>query len=141
MTAQTADIIYINGQQNRLYSLPLYGFNRDGNRKFELNFLATCTANDRGYVATWEISLQNMLYLIDIEGQLEDGSQVTVKTLFPDAQGKVLADWFSGVLKIPQGELLEYVHFGFESIFERTWIIRVDRGKVTDQVIKVNKQL
>ena len=31
----------------------------------------------------------------------------------------IFAEWVNGIIRIPQGELLEYVHMGFHSIYEK----------------------
>ena len=40
-----------------------------------------------------------------------------MQKLFP-GQSEVFASWVNGKLKIQSGELLEYVHMGYESVFE-----------------------
>ena len=42
----------------------------------------------------------------------------------------ILADWFSGVLRIPQGKIMKYVHMGFGSVFERELHIKIKKGLV-----------
>lgn len=82
----------------------------------------------RGYIATWKI-VRNVLYLTQIEGRL----LVNNKTLFPDSVGKVTAKWFTGVLYIPMGPLLEYVHLGYASVYKTVLIIAVQKGLVVGQ--------
>jgi len=43
----------------------------------------------------------------------------------------LLADWFSGVLRIPRGEMLQYVHMGFGSVFEDEVHVKIARGEAT----------
>jgi hypothetical protein len=42
----------------------------------------------------------------------------------------VLADWFSGVLRVPKGERLQYVHMGYGSVYEQELHIKIDNGVV-----------
>ena len=53
-----------------------------------------------------------------------------LKLLFPDRyeNGKVRADWVSGKLISPQGNLLYYFHDGFESIYERELEFNFENG-------------
>jgi hypothetical protein len=44
----------------------------------------------------------------------------------------LFAEWVSGVLRIPRGELLQYVHMGFESVYERELHLRVEAGVVLE---------
>ena len=79
------------------------------------------TACWRGYQGTWEIR-DDRFYLVSIKGQYRLASPQPV-----------LADWFTGVLRIPQRELLEYVHMGFGSVYERELHIKIEQGLVVDQ--------
>lgn len=49
-----------------------------------------------------------------------------------------MADWFSGVLRVPQGELLRYVHMGFGSVYERELHISIDKGLVVSTDVILN---
>ena len=79
------------------------------------------TACWRGYQGTWEIR-DGSFYLLSVKGRYRLASPKPV-----------LADWFSGVLRIPQGELLEYVHMGFGSVYEQELHIKIECGLVVDQ--------
>jgi hypothetical protein len=77
------------------------------------------TACWRCYQGTWEI-LDGRFFLTDLRG------------LFRlQGQGPILADWFSGVLRIPKGERLRYVHMGFGSVYEQELHVKVEKGIVT----------
>jgi len=53
--------------------------------------------------------------------------------------GPLLADWFTGVLRVPRGEMLAYVHMGFGSVYEEEVHIHVERGRVTGSRIYNNR--
>ncbi|MBV2261941.1 MAG: hypothetical protein KUL79_00110 [Thauera sp.] len=91
----------------------------------------------RGYMGTWQID-EGKLWLVALEGKLKDGTGSNLTTLFPDSSGPVLARWFSGTLRIPQGELLEYVHSGFKSIYERDLLLQINNGCVVSERIRHN---
>lgn len=57
-----------------------------------------------------------------------------LKTLFPErySNDKVSANWFSGMLRVPKGELLEYVHMGYMSTYEYELVFELEEGEVID---------
>ena len=76
------------------------------------------TACWRGYQGAWEIK-DGKFYLVSLRGRFH-------------LQGEepLLADWFSGVLRISRGALLQYVHMGFGSVYEEEVHVRIERGQV-----------
>jgi hypothetical protein len=92
-------------------------------------FEITCTALWRGYVGSWDI-VDDRLYLIKINGSYKDGSPVTLASLFPEFPERVFAHWYSGELRIPEGKLLDYVHQGYGSTYERDIFLQVENGVV-----------
>ena len=52
------------------------------------------------------------------------------RDLVRDDEGRVRADWFSGELRIPQGEMRRYVHGGYGSEYERDHLVLIERGVV-----------
>jgi hypothetical protein len=56
-------------------------------------------------VGTWEVR-DGQFFLVSIKGR--------VKLL---GKEPLLADWFTGVLRVPRGEMLAYVHMGFGSVY------------------------
>jgi len=69
-------------------------------------------------VGTWEIR-DGRFYLVALRGRYR---------LTPG--GPLWADWFTGVIRIPRGELLQYVHMGFGSVYEQELHIKVEHGVV-----------
>lgn len=84
----------------------------------EVPSLVTSTACWRGYQGTWEIR-DGRFYLVALCGRYRLGPGEPL-----------LADWFSGVLRVPKGNLLEYVHMGFSSIYDQEAHISIDNGRV-----------
>src|SRR4051812_9271097 len=58
----------------------------------------------RGYIGTWEIK-DGRFFLVGLRG--------IYKLL---GKEPIFADWFTGVLKIPRGEVLHYVHGDFLTV-------------------------
>lgn len=85
------------------------------------------TACWRRYLGTWMVQ-DGRFYLADIIGRYK---------LVGDQP--VLANWFTGVLRIPKGELLQYVHMGFGSVYEQEIHIKVEHGIVTAQRVIDNR--
>ena len=85
------------------------------------------TACWRRYQASWAI-IEERFYLTHVDGTWE---------LLGD--GPLWAEWFSGVLRVPRGEQLEYVHMGFGSVYEEEVHIEVDRGRVVARRVLDNR--
>jgi hypothetical protein len=135
MTAQFSEILHHKGERLSMRVTPLSDY-------FVLigvwpDFQYRCTACWRCYVGEWEITLDR-LYLIGIRAHFKDGTEVTLGSLFPGYDSRVFAHWYSGVLSIPQGDLVEYVHMGFASVYERDLLIAVEQGVIVDTQVRVN---
>lgn len=125
MTAQIHEILRIDGRLTSMAFCPplpeaheriaeAVGSALDG-----MDAILRSTACWRGYQGSWEIR-ENRFYLTGLRGKYR---LVGSEPLF--------ADWFTGVLRIPVGRQLEYVHMGFGSVFERELHIKIERGIVT----------
>ena len=90
------------------------------------DFELTCSACWRGYIGTWEI-LDDHLYLTDLSELMGDGKK-NMQTFFPDDPVRVFAYWYSGQLRVPQGERV--VDPGFYSSYERDLLIDIKKGEV-----------
>lgn len=151
-TAQIPDLIIYKGDTLSLYACPLDSYpnekliNPKNLFRSKGCFFTACWRN---YVATWEI-IDNKLYLTEVRnacyptalrnvgasykaGVEKDSIGLEfadLKSLFPDRyeNGKVRADWVSGKLISPQGELLYYFHDGFMSIYERELEFTFENG-------------
>ena len=143
MTAQFSELLMLEGKQHSLCSYPLASYFALGGES--VAFRASSTALSRGYIGTWEILDQGpdqgqsqRLYLIRLQGWLQDESPVSLETVFPGYPQRVFAHWFSGTLRLPQGQLLHYVHGGFGSCYEQDLLIDVTRGVVTAKRVRLN---
>jgi len=137
MTAQFSEILHHKGEKLSMRVTPLSDY-------FVLmgispEFQDISTACWRCYVGEWEITLDR-LYLIGIRATYKDGTVVTLGSLFPGYDSRVFAHWYSGVLSIPQGDLVEYVHMGFASVYERDLLISVEQGVIVDTQVRVNSE-
>lgn len=57
--------------------------------------------------------------------------KVGIGYLFPDKK-RVLAEWFSGEIRIPHGEMIEYVHQGYASLYEKELFLKIKKEVVVD---------
>lgn len=136
MTAQISENLRYEGKDCSMCSTPLSDYFAFGGKRPDFD-TGRCTALWRGYVGQWEI-LDKRLYLIGLHGQLKDGSAVTLADVFPGYLERVFAHWYSGAIRIPQGQLIEYVHMGFGSTYESDLIIELERGVVDSTEIHHN---
>jgi ankyrin repeat protein len=147
MTAQFGELLLYDGNRHEITETPLDSY-------FELNgidpkFYSPHTALWRGYVGSWEI-VENKLYLVELDGQTEnvtivgncmdvDVNGASMDTFFPHHQGRVFADWFTGTISIPQGDLLEHLSDEYCSVYEREIVLRVENGVATATWTRNNK--
>lgn len=52
---------------------------------------------------------------------------LTLNSVFNTDQ-PVFADWYTGPLILQSGELIQYVHLGYESVFENNTILEIENG-------------
>ena len=135
MTAQIGEQIKYQGVQLTMCTTPLSDYFRFGGDRPD--FQAECTALWRGYVGRWEI-VDNRLYLVGLYGILKDDSEASLETVFPDHPDRVFAHWYSGILRIPQGKLLNYEHAGFASTYEKDLLLSVKKGVITSENTRHN---
>ncbi len=86
------------------------------------------TACWRRYRGTWEIK-NDRFYLNRLVGQ--------VRLAKP---GPLFADWFTGVLRVPLGEQILYVHMGFGSVYEQEMHVMVEHGIVKGRRVFDNRE-
>lgn len=135
-TAQYPDKIIYNGKIYRLHSNPMESyFEKYPDKRPERGIMST--ALWRGYVATFEIK-DNQLYLKDIEIIVRDTtSKENYKTkwesvlneTFPN-QELMKIDWMTGLLVLPYGKMVNYVHMGYGSTYKRYILLEIEKGNL-----------
>lgn len=139
MAAQLPDKILYEGEELGLYSNPLEQFWTNA-KKVKPSFISTPECS-RGYIASWEIR-NNKLLLTDIDGHyirnfvfFKKPAKYSLKKLFPRSKNKpVCANWFSGKLRVPIGNMIRYNHSGYDSRFEKEYIISIHEGEIVKVV-------
>jgi hypothetical protein len=133
MTAQAAEALIYKGEKLSLCTNPLGAYLEGVSSP--IKFCATSTALWRGYIGTWTIE-GGRLYLAKLRGYIDkDGAvdEVGLSYLFPDYPDGVFAHWYSGELRCPMGELLNYVHGGYGSTYEQDLFIEIEKGVVVNE--------
>lgn len=97
------------------------------------------TALWRGYVATFEI-VDSQLVVKDIQIQsFQDSAghsyrrwKSVMLEVFP-GQTNVPLKWWSGLLVLPHGKLINYVHMGYGSTYKKYILLAIDKGHFTTE--------
>ncbi len=128
MTAQIHEILIYGGKVG-MATEPL---KQHLKTRKDIRFSSITSYCWRGYQGKWEVN-NNKLYLVGLQGHIRDRKgyhEVSLDYLFP-GKSEVFAEWYSGEIRIPLGEILEYVHGGFSSIYEKDLFLKFDKGILT----------
>ena len=134
-TAQAPDVIIYKGKEYSLYSNPMEEyFEKYPDKRPRDGILSTGLW--RGYIATFEVT-DSQVFLKDIQIEIWDSAAPkdsyamklvsVIKDVFPD-QTKIKVDWLSGLLVIPYGKMIDYVHTGYGPTFEHYILLEVNKG-------------
>lgn len=136
-TAQQPDRILLAGEHHALLSNPLEQYLRQ-HPGLDLQTLdgadVVCmhSANHHGYIATFQIR-EGQLLLEDIVPSACEGKEAKSLRRALFGTGKAVpAVWFTGILVVPSGERIGYVHLGYGSTYERYRLHRVENGLVVE---------
>lgn len=123
MTAQFREGLIYKGESMGMAEEPLRPYLHT---RPDIKLRSNCSACWRGYVGSWEIT-NDKLYLTDLKFDFKVGYDLEMNDLFP-GQTRVFAEWFSGEIRIPTGEMLEYIHAGYASIYEKDLYLEFESG-------------
>ena len=136
-TAQQGDILLLKGKQYFIYTNPLRAYLEKNPGKLPKSQVIS-SSNWRGYVATWGVK-DDRFVLTDIgilqpvhkpgEAVFSTELRSVMLEMFP-GQKEVVADWFTGHVIVPDGKLVNYVHMGYASTYEKYIILTVKNGAV-----------
>ena len=134
MTAQIGEILVIDNQQFIIAEHPLHDYFKKMNHPpYFTPPSPTCW---RGYYGKWELK-DDELYLINFKGYLDDLDEVDLNFLFPRKE-EVLANWYSGIIKIPRGKLIHLNQLTHTSIYEEDLMLCFENGKLIDYIVHSN---
>jgi hypothetical protein len=134
-TAQAPDRIIYNGQEYSLHTNPMEEYFAKYPEKKPTSEVRS-SGLWRGYIATFEVA-DNSLFLKDIgvlvskkteSGGFDTEMKSVIADLVP-AGKKLKIDWFTGLLVLPSGKIVNYVHMGYGSTFEKYTLIEIDKGE------------
>jgi len=132
-TSQYPDKIVYGGKVYALHTNPMESYFAKHPEKRPKREIV-CTGLWRGYVATFEVKAKE-IYLKDIHIEVRKSEHRTAwKSVIHDVvpEGKTLKiDWFTGILVLPHGKLVRYVHMGYGSAYSNYILLEVKRGKIT----------
>ena len=118
-TSQVPDYLIIEKDTFKIFSNPLESyFEKDKRPKILDDWCST--ACWRGYVAYWKLT-NDSLFLVGLNSCCEKNSKIDLKEVFPNRNPNqpIFADWVTDTLTSPSGKLLNYVHMGYGSTYER----------------------
>ena len=102
-----------------------------------LAFPITGVADQPTVTVADAIGAEDSAIPLDITAVLMDEVSVSIDlgSVIPDATTPILANWFTGELRVPQGEMTQYIHAGYASEFERYLVFQVVEGRITETKI------
>lgn len=137
-TAQASDVIVLDGKPAMLFTNPLAKYLAEHPDSLPKSDYVS-SGNWRGYIATWEV-LDGKLFLRKVDVTLENPdakpdtydpiTKNVLQAIFPGATD-VVADWYSGTLIVPRGNILRYVHMGYGSTYENYSVLSVESGVIS----------
>lgn len=140
-TAQQSDKLILNNKTERLFANPLESiFFKNPELKEKYNTIISkydvliSTACWRGYIATFEI-IDSELYIVDLTIEIaveQTAKKISIFSELFETEKPVLCD-YSGMLIVPQGEMVKYIHGGYLSEFEKYIFIKITDGKVINK--------
>lgn len=144
-TGQSGDVIRLEGEEWVLMAKPIESDTMLGNRvrAFLPDNISYSTGNYSCYTASWEIR-NGYLCLRRIEADVYDEASNKESTLVYEVKdlqpifaaycraGTIQARWFSGELRAGKGDLVRYVHDGFDRNMETEQVLTVRNGKVLE---------
>jgi hypothetical protein len=146
VTAQYPDKITFKGTEYSLNSNPLeLYFEKYPDKRPQSGIMST--ALWRGYVAHFEI-IDAQLFVTDIKIEVPDKESddsypykwiSAYEQVFPNSI-KTKIDWYSGILILPHGKMVEYVHMGYASTYSKYWLLEIEQGNFNEARKYKNKE-
>lgn len=144
MTRQANELLRYRGRTYALLDTPLDSCDYEGARGRMQLLQMSSTALWRGYRGTWEVK-RGRLWLVELPATIREYTSGTnwhhadrdLSWLFPDAEGPVLADWFTGELVSPRGKAERTGQFAVDWPYYR--VFHVKRGVIASTELRDNR--
>jgi len=133
VTTQAGEILSYNGEKTTIATEPLKSYLET---RSDISFIFESTALVRGYIGSWKIK-NKKLFLVSLIGFIKNKERVDLNYLFPNKK-EVFADWFSGKIRIPEGNLVKKINIGYASVFERDRMLKFNKGILISEKIIYN---
>jgi len=137
-TAQIPDKIIYHGKEYDLIYNPMEIYFKKNPFKIPEDACIS-TSLWRRYIATFEVK-NNQLYLKDINILVDDTTdhenRIKLKSIMNDVfpnQDIIKIDWLTGFLVLPYGEIVDYVHAGYDSTYENYLLLQFENGRFKKQ--------
>lgn len=142
-TGQIPDYLIINKDTIAIFSNPLEQYLELTGKRELIDFVGCgSTACWRGYKASWKLK-NDSLFLIRITSCHNDcGLKIqdaNLEKMF--GTNEVFAYWFNGKIVAPKGKLVQYIHMGYASIYEKELHFTFKNGLKTEQKLVSNKKI
>lgn len=138
-TEQIPDTVVIGGQRHVMHAEPFGMLLEQPEhwqtfRKLLEAGAGRCSANWRGYRGDWEIT-DDRLYLKRLVSNAcaESPPEIDLQDYFPGQQPPIPAEWFTGVLVVPQGEPGGNDHMGYSTQYPHYLLLDIRAGQVVAQ--------
>jgi len=127
MTAQTREMLVLDGQLEELRACPLDSYLDTRGINMRERSPGYTTGLYRGYVGYWEL-VDSQLYLIGLFDFMME--PFPIASVFGDHPLPIKADWFSGRLDVSRGEQLTYAHFGWGYGYSERLMLYIADGRL-----------
>lgn len=132
MTAQASDSIIYNNERSGMNTEPLRDYIPE--LKLTHDFIKPNTFCSRGYFAEWAVD-NNKLFLVGFKGWILDYLEVGMDYIFPGEE-VVFAHWYTGTIRTPLGEMVAYIHGGYDSTYEGYRALTFEKGILVSVNVK-----
>ncbi|MCV2370053.1 hypothetical protein [Roseateles oligotrophus] len=133
-TAQIPDTLLFLGETAPIYSAPLLPIAKDKQYYSRIRpFLGegTCSASWHGFRANWSIERDQLILLsIQSEPCSDSPKAIPLGAIFIGRTAPLIADWYTGRVILPRGEILKHDLFSGRHLYERYRVFQIERGLV-----------
>lgn len=138
MTIQDPEMIFWDNKNHAMWTEPLAPL--VSARGIKDIFKVTSSCCWRGYHGSWAV-LEDRLHLVGVNGLLKSGGQLTLNSLFPDQGDQILADWFSGSVRLPMGDVIAFLNGDFGGSDDKEMHLTFEKGVLTSCTLRSTQGL
>lgn len=145
-TAQAPDYLILENDTLKLHCNPLEAYLEKN--PIPKNTITTVSSGLwRGYIAYFKIQNNKLIveniYKLDYYKDIQGNNRERLISIY-DIVFKEIKDFecnfYSGVLICPRGELIDYVHMGYSSVYENYSLFEIKEGNYVKEVHLSNKE-